>query len=104
MKKWNDIEQVLQLGSIEELDKETLLAFLKVEAEPSKNPAYHVRYKQAQERIALALAKIDSDERKEADSQRHREAILLSKKANQLAKIAIIIAIFATLVSILQLF
>lgn len=41
--KWNGIEKVLNAGTLEDQDRETLRAFAKVEPPPSRNPAFHDR-------------------------------------------------------------
>jgi hypothetical protein len=71
MANWNDIEVALLKSTIESLDKATLEAFTQVEPPPSQNPAFHIRFQQAQQRIGRALAKIYAKEK--IVNARHRE-------------------------------
>jgi hypothetical protein len=73
MSNWNDIEVALMKSTIESLDKSTLEAFTQVEPPVSQNPAFHIRFEQAQQRIGRALAKIYAKEREEKEETRHRE-------------------------------
>ena len=52
---WNDIEKALNNDTLEENDKATLEAFLRVEPPPSKNPAFHARFADAKQRIRHRL-------------------------------------------------
>lgn len=73
MATWDDIENALSSGTIEQLNKATLEAFAAVEPRPSGNPAYHLRFEQAQLRIGRAIARINTKEREEKEEARHRE-------------------------------
>lgn len=59
--KWNDIEKVLNAGTLEAQDRETLRAFARVEPPPSRNPAFHERFRDAKERIRHRLRELDGD-------------------------------------------
>jgi hypothetical protein len=71
--RWADIEEALNKGSIESLDKTTLEALSCVEPEPSGNSAYHVRFAQAQFRIRSAIDRINAKEREEKELAMHNE-------------------------------
>lgn len=73
MTTWDDIEKALAKGTIEQLDKATLEAFAAVEPRASGNPAYHLRFEQAQLRIGRAIERINAKEREENEAVRHRE-------------------------------
>ncbi len=59
--KWNDFEKVLNAGTLEDQDRETLRAFAKVEPPPSRNPAFHERFRDAKERIRQRLHELDAE-------------------------------------------
>lgn len=81
-KSWHDIEVALCEGAIETLDKETLLEFARVEPMPSQNPAYYARYKQAQNRIARALARFDEEEKSRDEEARYVKTLSVAYKSN----------------------
>lgn len=104
MATWHEIEVALNQGTIESLDKVTLEAFAQVEPPPSQNPAFHIRFEQAQQRIARALAKIEAKERDEKEEVRHTKTLTLASGANYIAKWAIVIALLALIVAVVQTF
>lgn len=55
---WDDIEKALNSDTLEASDRITLEAFLRVEPPPSKNPAFHVRFTDAKERIRHRLREL----------------------------------------------
>jgi hypothetical protein len=62
MATWNDIEITLNQGTLEDQDRATLEAFSRVEPPPPQNPAFHLRFQQAQERIRRRLAQIGTED------------------------------------------
>lgn len=52
---WNDIERALSQNNLESLDRETLEAMSRVQPPPSGNPAFHLRFQDAKQRIYRIL-------------------------------------------------
>jgi len=69
--KWNDIEVCLNLDTLEDQDKETLLAFSRVEPPPSTNPTFHFRFKSAQDRIQNRLRQYEAKEQSDKSTKKH---------------------------------
>jgi uncharacterized protein (TIGR02391 family) len=65
---WHDIEVALNTDTLEEKDKATLQAFLRVEPPPSNNPTFHARFNDAKHRIRHRLLEIAAEEMKAARS------------------------------------
>lgn len=99
-----DIERAIQDGSIDRLDKATLEGFARVIPRTGGNPAYHLRVEQAQRRVDLALARIETREKDARDEARHTTSLQLASSANHIAKWAIVLAIFALIISVIQTF
>ncbi len=59
---WDDIEKALNNDTLEENNKATLEAFLRVEPPPSKNPAFHARFADAKQRIRHRLLELTAAE------------------------------------------
>lgn len=103
MANWNDIEVALNQGTIESLNKKTLQEFSAVEPKPSQNSAYHVRFEQAQNRIARALVRIETTERDKREEERHEKTLGLAQGANQTSTWALVIALLALIATVIQL-
>jgi len=99
-----DIERAIQHGSIEKADRATLEAYARVVPRTGGNPAFHLRVEQVQRRVDLALKKLDDAEREAREIERHAKATRLAGSANHIAKWAIVIAIAALTVSVVQTF
>ena len=58
---WNDIEKALNSDTLEENDKATLEAFLRIEP-PPRNPASHARFADAKQHIRHRLFELAASE------------------------------------------
>jgi hypothetical protein len=102
--EWNDIQVALNKGTIEKLDKETLEAFARVEPPMKGNPAFQAHWEYIQGRITRALNQLEAQEREKKEEARHGQALRVAADANHFAKWAIVIAVLALIVAIVQTF
>lgn len=81
---WYDLEKHVADGSLEGLDRETLLAFSRIDIPPSSNPRFHKRFDRTMQRINTQLERLDKQMGDEETRRALREAITASQKPSPL--------------------
>ena len=101
---WDDVQRAYESDSIESLDKITLEAFARVQPPSGMSPFYVPKWEQMQKRIANALERFEAEERERKNEERHAQALRVATGANHIAKWAIVIAVLALIVAVVQTF